>query len=170
MYSKTTFAPVQSHLFSFMSSITFDPSLATEHNSLSYHATPLCTCTCSASEVEEVRKVIQTSNKKKDPVVFETPNMLDDYEEAQEALFHAVEHAEEKMVKVARKAEQTVEHAIHDEVDTLFHEMPHHEKIERVKKAKDIVKAGEKTVKKVERCWPENLKESLEECLAGDIE
>ena len=153
-----------------MSSITFDPSLATEHNSLSYHATPLCTCTCSASEAEEVRKVIQTSNKKKDPVVFETPNMLDDYEEAQEALFHAVEHAEEKMVKVARKAEQAVEHAIHDEVDTLFHEMPHHEKIERVKKAKDIVKAGEKTVKKVERCWPENLKESLEECLAGDIE
>lgn len=122
-----------------------------------------------ASEVEEVRKVIQTSNKKKDPVVFETPNMLDDYEEAQEALFHAVEHAEEKMAKVARKAEQTVEHAIHNEVDTLFHEMPHHEKIERVKKAKDIVKAGEKTVK-VERCWPENLKESLEECLAGDIE
>ena len=59
--------------------------------------------------------------------------------------------------------------AVH-EVDTLFHEMPRHEKIERVKKAKDIVKAGEKTVKKVERCWPENLKESLEECLVGDIE
>lgn len=125
---------------------------------------------CSAEEVEEVKKVIQTSNKKKDPVVVETPNMLDDYEEAQEALFHAIENAEEKVMKVARKAEKAVEHAIHDEVDNIFHEMPHNEKIERVKKAKDIVKTGEKTVKKVERCWPENLKESLEECLAGDIE
>ena len=76
-------------------------TLATQHNSLSYHAIPLCTC--SASEVEEVRKVIQTSSKKKDPVVVETPNMLDDYEEAQEALFHAVEHAEEKVMKVARR-------------------------------------------------------------------
>ena len=91
----------QSHLFSFMSFITVDPSIATQHNSLSYHAIPLCTC--SASEVEEVRKVIQTSSKKKDPVVIETPNMLDDYEEAQEALFHAVEDAEEKMMKVARR-------------------------------------------------------------------
>ena len=125
---------------------------------------------CSAAEVEDMKKVIQTSNKKKDPVVVETPNMLDDYEEAQEALFHAIENAEQKVMKVARKAEQAVEHAIHDEVDNIFHEMPHHEKIERVKKAKDIVETGKKTVEKVERCWPENLKESLEECLAGDIE
>lgn len=127
--------------------------------------------TYSTAKNEEVKKVIQTSNKKKDPVVVETPNMLDDYEEAQEALFHAMENAEQKVMKVARKAEQIVENAVHDEVDAIFHDMPpHNEKIECVKKAKDIVKTGEKTVKKVERCWPENLKETLEECLAGDIE
>ena len=76
-------------------------------------------------------------------------------------MFHALEDAEKKVMKAARKAEHVVEDAIHEEVDSIFHKVTH---------AKKAVEAGAKTVEKVERCWPENLKESLEECLAGDME
>lgn len=121
--------------------------------------------------MEEMKKVVPTSNKKEAPVV----KKVDDYEKAEDALFHAMEDAEKQVLKAANKAEHAIEHAIHDEVDTIFHGLPRHEKVadevdKKVKKAKKVVEAGEKTVKKVKRCLPEDLKESLEECLAGDIE
>jgi len=42
---------------------------------------------------------------------------IDEYDTAQEKIFHAVEAAEEAVV-----------HAVEEEVETLFHEIPHHEK------------------------------------------
>lgn len=47
----------------------------------------------------------------------------DDYAVAEDKIFHAVEDAEKKVLSAARKAEQAVEHAIDDEVETIY---PHH--------------------------------------------
>jgi len=44
----------------------------------------------------------------------------DDFEVAQDKIFHAVENAEKKVLSAAHKAEQAVEHAIQDEVETMF--------------------------------------------------
>lgn len=38
---------------------------------------------------------------------------------AEDKIFHAVENAEKKVLSVAHKAEQAVEHAIQDEVETM---------------------------------------------------
>lgn len=46
--------------------------------------------------------------------------ITDDYEAAEEKIFHAVEDAEKKVLSAAHKAEKAVEHAIADEVDTMF--------------------------------------------------
>lgn len=54
----------------------------------------------------------------------------DDYEVAEDKIFKAVENAEKKVLSAAHKAEQAVEKAIEDEVETIYHEMPHHEKKE----------------------------------------
>ena len=44
----------------------------------------------------------------------------DDFQEAQEAVFHAVEKVERSLFRFAKRCEQAVEHAIEEEVDTLF--------------------------------------------------
>ena len=44
----------------------------------------------------------------------------DDYEVAEKTIFSVVEDAEKKALHAARRAEQAVEHAIQDEVDTIF--------------------------------------------------
>lgn len=46
----------------------------------------------------------------------------DDYEVAEEKIFRAVENVEKKVLSAAQKAEHAVEHAIQDEVETLFPE------------------------------------------------
>ena len=43
-----------------------------------------------------------------------------DFQEAKDAVFHAVENAEKSLMNMAKKAEKAAEHAIEDEVDTLF--------------------------------------------------
>mmetsp|Transcript_7462 Transcript_7462/g.14909 ORF Transcript_7462/g.14909 Transcript_7462/m.14909 type:complete len:107 (+) Transcript_7462:260-580(+) len=106
-----------------------------------------------------MKKVVSTSNKKDTPVV--KKEKVDDYEMAEDKIFHALEDAEKKVMKAARNAEHVVEDALHEEVDSIFHKVTH---------AKKIVDDGDKTVEKVKRCWPENLKESMEECLAGNME
>jgi len=44
----------------------------------------------------------------------------DDFQEAQEAVFHAVEKVERSFFRFAKRCEQAVEHAIGEEVDVLF--------------------------------------------------
>eukprot|EP00562_Extubocellulus_spinifer_P009003 CAMPEP_0178511186 /NCGR_PEP_ID=MMETSP0696-20121128/22235_1 /TAXON_ID=265572 /ORGANISM="Extubocellulus spinifer, Strain CCMP396" /LENGTH=122 /DNA_ID=CAMNT_0020140957 /DNA_START=273 /DNA_END=641 /DNA_ORIENTATION=- len=58
----------------------------------------------------------------------------DDFKEAKEALFHAVEKVEKSLLNAARKVEQAAEHAIEDEVDVLFHEREKGEADETAKK------------------------------------
>jgi len=44
----------------------------------------------------------------------------DDFQEAQEAVFHAVERAERGLFQFAKRCEQAAEHAIEEEVDVVF--------------------------------------------------
>ncbi|KAL3904237.1 MAG: hypothetical protein SGARI_005011 [Bacillariaceae sp.] len=60
----------------------------------------------------------------------------DDYQRAEKAIFHAV-----------GQIEQRVQHAIEDEVDTIFHELDHHEKESIKEKAKAKVQTGAKKVR-----------------------
>jgi hypothetical protein len=55
-------------------------------------------------------------------------NKEDDYEQAEHAIFDAFEHAE-------KAALHAVEHVVHDEVDTLFHDLHHTEATTPEKKA-----------------------------------
>jgi hypothetical protein len=47
--------------------------------------------------------------------------VVDEYEAAEEAIFHAVEDAEKNILHAAERAEKAIEHAIEEEVDTFFH-------------------------------------------------
>lgn len=63
---------------------------------------------------------VKPSSKKADELPEEDEAAVeeeDEYDVAQDKIFHAVEAAEEAVV-----------HAVEEEVDTLFHELPHHEK------------------------------------------
>ena len=60
----------------------------------------------------------------------------DDYERAEKAIFDAVGKLEEKF-----------QHVVEDEVDTLFHELEHHEKEAIKEKVKSQVEKGAKKVK-----------------------
>ena len=44
----------------------------------------------------------------------------DDFQEAQEAIFEAVEKAERGLIRFAKRCEQAAEHAIEDEVNVMF--------------------------------------------------
>ena len=44
----------------------------------------------------------------------------DDFQEAQEAVFEAVEKAERGLLRFAKRCEQAAEHAIEDEVNVMF--------------------------------------------------
>lgn len=44
----------------------------------------------------------------------------DDFQEAQEAIFEAVEKAERGLIRLAKRCEQAAEHAIEDEVNVMF--------------------------------------------------
>ena len=44
----------------------------------------------------------------------------DDFQEAQEAVFEAVERAERGLFRFAKRCEQAAEHAIEDEVNVMF--------------------------------------------------
>ena len=60
----------------------------------------------------------------------------DDYQRAEKAIFHAV-----------GQLEQRVQHAIEDEVDTIFHDMDHHEKESIKEKTKAKIQTGAKKVR-----------------------
>lgn len=70
-------------------------------------------------------------------VSVESPEIsLDEYQRAEKAIFQAVSKLEEK-----------VQHAIEDEVDTLFHELDHHEKESIKQQAKAKVQQSAKKVR-----------------------
>jgi len=107
----------------------------------------------------EMKKVVPTSRKfaQEKKIVEVDPTMdhqENDFELAEDAIFHAVETAEKAMLHL-------VEHAVEDEVETIFHELPHHEKDESTQKEKKERKR---------RCMSEDLRECLESMEHGDIE
>ena len=67
-------------------------------------------------EESDIKAVKSTSKKEEKVEEVKKGDVEDDFEQAEEAIFHAVEHAEE-----------AVAHALDDEVETLF---PHHKKEE----------------------------------------
>ena len=75
---------------------------------------------------------------------------LDDFDRAEDAIFHAVETAEKAVV-----------HAVEDEVGTYFHDLPKHKKRET---------SDEERVERKFRVINGNLKTCLEEMVEGSLE
>ena len=70
----------------------------------------------SSSDLKEIKTTSRKDDKKKGEVKEVKSNPEDDFEKAEEAIFHAVE-----------TVEHVIEKAIDDEVETLY---PHHQKEE----------------------------------------
>jgi hypothetical protein len=80
------------------------------------------------------------------PKASEEAKVKDDYDAAEEAIFHAVEDAEKNILHAAERAEKAVEHVLEEEVETIFHDLPKHE--EPVKAKEKVEKKKKKVVAK----------------------
>jgi hypothetical protein len=80
----------------------------------------------SNKQVDTTESSSSTKPKAKKDVKMVSTNSItdlpnpDDFQEAQEAVFHAVEKVERSLFRFAKRCEQAVEHAIEEEVDVLF--------------------------------------------------
>ncbi|KAL3943738.1 MAG: hypothetical protein SGBAC_002208 [Bacillariaceae sp.] len=79
-------------------------------------------------------KISKKVSNEGNPTAF--PQLVDDYDNAERQIFDAIGKLERNMEKVMEA-----------EVDTLFHELKHHDKVEIKKKAQQAVKKGAKKVK-----------------------
>ena len=84
----------------------------------------------------------------------------DDYEIAEDKVFHAIEDAEKAALHTIENAEKAAVHAIEDEVGTLFHGLNGHKK---------ITPESEEKVKKVKH-FEGPMQEILEEMMWGSLE
>jgi hypothetical protein len=101
--------------------------------------------------VSKVKRAVDDHAAKPDVYPFEEAAATTEINKKDQTAQQQEQHKDHRILRAVEAAETAVLHAIHDEVDTLFHELEHHDKHKvAVAQAKTTVKEGvQKTTAKV---------------------